>query len=72
MSNKLFMKAALQAARNHGAESEPDHEIGDLQDMVSVLAYMLTPEQIKEAAKTIASNNRWFDLDGFLESFDRE
>ena len=34
MSDDHLLWPALDAARNHGMESEPDHEIGDLQDLL--------------------------------------
>lgn len=41
---EVFVKAATK----HGEDSEPDHEVGDLQDYFRAAFRLLTPEQ-KEA-----------------------
>ena len=38
----------LAAAEAHGAESEPDHEVGDLQQMLYSCWKRLTPAQQRE------------------------
>ena len=40
----------LDAALKHGEYSEPDHEVGDLQDFFRVAWSLMTPEQRKEFA----------------------
>lgn len=35
----------ISAAQQHGEDSEPDHEVGDLQDMLRVVWKLLTPQQ---------------------------
>lgn len=37
------------AARDHGELSEPDHEVGDLQDALSSVLNVLDPDQLSEA-----------------------
>ena len=34
----------IEAAREHGEESDPDHEVGDLQDLVRLCWAELSPE----------------------------
>jgi hypothetical protein len=36
----------LDAAQQHGEDSEPDHEVGDLQDLLRTMWSLLTPEQL--------------------------
>ena len=40
--------ALLIAANKHGMESDPDHEVGDLQDILRSCWKRLTSEQKKE------------------------
>lgn len=35
----------IDAAKQHGEDSEPDHEVGDLQDLLRAMWELLTPEQ---------------------------
>ncbi|MBG6083059.1 hypothetical protein [Rubrivivax gelatinosus] len=35
----------IDAAKQHGVDSEPDHEVGDLQDLLRAMWELLTPEQ---------------------------
>jgi hypothetical protein len=44
-SKSLDIEDYLTAARIHGEDSEPDHEVGDLQDLLRTMWSMLTPEQ---------------------------
>lgn len=39
------LERLLEGARQHGLQSEPDHEIGDLQDVLRFCWTLLTPEQ---------------------------
>lgn len=39
------LQLVLKAAEQHGKESEPDHEVGDLQDALHVVWDLLTPGQ---------------------------
>jgi rRNA maturation endonuclease Nob1 len=50
MSNPAAVSAyeeVTDAAQKHGSESEPDHEVGDLQDALRVALNLLTPEQVE-------------------------
>lgn len=38
----------LDAARQHGLQSEPDHECGDLQDIVRKCFETMTPDQCEK------------------------
>jgi hypothetical protein len=35
----------LTAARQHGADEDPDHEVGDLQDLLRAAWSLMSPEQ---------------------------
>lgn len=50
-----FMERYIEAAQRHGEVSEPDHEVGDLQDMCRALWEILTPEQ----RAAVAGDARW-------------
>ncbi len=40
-----FGDLLVEAARLHGENSEPDHEVGDLQDFFLACWYVMSPEQ---------------------------
>jgi len=40
-----FANFLMEAARLHGENSEPDHEVGDLQDLFFACWLVMTPEQ---------------------------
>jgi hypothetical protein len=40
-----FAELLLEAARLHGENSEPDHEVGDLQSLFLACWSVMTPEQ---------------------------
>lgn len=39
------LEKLIDAAKSHGEESEPDHEVGDLQDYLRAMWELLTPQQ---------------------------
>ena len=39
------LETLIEAAKQHGEDSEPDHEVGDLQDFLRAMWELLTPEQ---------------------------
>ena len=39
------LERLIEAARRHGEDSEPDHEVGDLQDILRAAWEELTPDQ---------------------------
>lgn len=41
----LVLEALLSIAKQHGEDSEPDHEVGDLQDLLRPMWKLLTAEQ---------------------------
>jgi hypothetical protein len=41
----------ISAAEQHGQDSEPDNEVGDLQDLLRAAWTLLAPEQKKAFAK---------------------
>jgi len=50
-----FIDKVIESAYRHGWLSEPDHEVGDLQEVVRGLWKLLTPTQ----RKTFASSQHW-------------
>lgn len=42
------MERLIDAARAHGEQSDPDHEVGDLQGILRDCWAVMTPEQRKE------------------------
>lgn len=51
-----LLQVLIRAAENHGMESEPDHEVGDLQDLLSMTWPLLTKKQQNEIAITALVN----------------
>lgn len=47
MINRDDIETYVEAARLHGEDEHPDHEVGDLQDMLRAAWRVLTPEQRK-------------------------
>lgn len=47
-----LLQVLLDAARNHGSESDPEHEVGDLQSILMLVWPCLTKEQQKKVAVT--------------------
>lgn len=45
MSATSIIDDIIEAAANHGRDSEPDHEVGDLQDLLRVAWKIMTPQQ---------------------------
>jgi hypothetical protein len=43
---RLDCEFYLSVAQTHGEDSEPDHEVGDLQEFFRTVWLLLTPEQI--------------------------
>jgi len=42
----------IHSAEQHGINSEPEHEVGDLQDALEIAWELLTPDQRKEVTRT--------------------
>jgi hypothetical protein len=53
-----FIQAILIAAENHGKESDPEHEVGDLQDLVWYL-WLRIPGKCRDE---IMSSEQWQDF----------
>jgi hypothetical protein len=49
---ELFLKV-INAAEQHGIDSGPDHEVGDLQDALEEALKLLTPEQLEVYEKRL-------------------
>lgn len=58
LSAGTFIEVILEAARLHGQESEPDMEVGDLQELARALWKILTPKQRQQ----ITSDETYVDL----------
>jgi hypothetical protein len=39
------IEALIQSAKQHGLDSEPDHEVGDLQQFLRIAWAVMTPAQ---------------------------
>lgn len=48
--NPYSIDIILEAARRHGEQSEPDHEVGDLQDALRICWKLMTPTQREQMA----------------------
>ena len=49
----LIHQRISNGARQHGEESEPDHEVGDLQDVLRLTLARLTPAQLCDLAQDV-------------------
>lgn len=49
-SKMLDVSFYLDAAKQHGEDSEPDHEVGDLQAFLTVAWSLMSPSQRREFA----------------------
>ena len=49
-SDTTDVETYIAAARTHGEDSEPDHEVGDLQDFLRVAFRLMTPTQRSDFA----------------------
>jgi hypothetical protein len=45
----MALQIALNSASEHGAESDPDHEVGDLLELIETLWRHLSPDQQRAA-----------------------
>ena len=51
----------LESARRHGEDSEPDHEVGDLQDALRIAWKALTLAQRRQAHREFfVDHERWY------------
>lgn len=53
-----------EIARLHGEDAYPDHEVGDLQDVLCACWSVMTPEQRALAVSDRKVNDMIFSLDG--------
>jgi hypothetical protein len=51
------IEVVLEAAKLHGEDSDPDHEVGDLQDFARLCWKRLTPDQKREAFEEYFSDH---------------
>ena len=61
MSQDEQLEHLLMAAENHGTDSEPDHEVGDLQDCLRAAVALMTSEQWHQfmASDAVMSTMEW-------------
>lgn len=58
----LIFKALIQAARTHGQDSEPDMEIGDLQDALGEALALLPEDKLGELVDNLSSQDSFLDI----------
>lgn len=56
MARDPLLEELLTAAREHGEEGEPEHEVGDLTALVEACWAHLTPTQRAEVHRTITTD----------------
>jgi len=50
------------AAKRHGEESEPDHEVGDLQDALRISIEQMFPDQVERLEKEwVEDHEEWVE-----------
>lgn len=59
-----FLERVLTAAEKHGQDSEPDMEVGDLQQLARDLWTVLTPEQ-----QTVFASSQILGWEEFIEQW---
>lgn len=62
---KLSPWHLMNAAENHGTESDPGHEVGDLQDVVLACFEVLTKEQKQKVFahdSMVELRNEWAEV----------
>jgi hypothetical protein len=67
-SDDELLQAIFQSAKEHGENSDPDHEVGDLQDIVSHLWQRADPEARYQIVRG-ALEDGW--CDGPIEAIER-
>jgi hypothetical protein len=63
--DELYIRIC-ERARRHGEDSDPDHEVGDLQDALDVLLSLVPNERLAEIPRLLARR----ELEGWEESAD--
>lgn len=58
---KRDLEDFITAAKKHGEDSHPDHEVGDLQDLLRAAWEIMTPDQ---RYKLTVSTEAWNVLEG--------
>jgi hypothetical protein len=76
---KTILDKLFESADNHGEDSEPDHTVGDLQDLLTTTWAILTPDQKRtllqsDAVETLLDMGARdeFTVDDLLEQLDEE
>ena len=62
--NTAVVEALIEAAKTHGEYSEPDHEVGDLQDYLRAAFSLLTPEQVGQLVHLESVHQTYYGTDG--------
>lgn len=66
-----FIEDLIAAAGAHGQLSEPDHEVGDLQDALRMCWSIMTPEQRTRVTQLANSTmNEWLEAAKTLRSLE--
>ena len=60
MTKERMINVLLLSAEHHGNVSEPDHEVGDLQDIVRLMAAHLTEDQVRQVFAAHRENQTEF------------
>lgn len=69
--NDDFIEDLLAAAGAHGQLSEPDHEVGDLQDALRACWSIMTPEQRTHITQLVNSSmSEWLTAAKTLRSLE--
>lgn len=62
--NTAVVEALIKAAETHGECSEPDHEVGDLQDYLRAAFSLLNPEQVRQLLNLESVQETYSNADG--------
>lgn len=54
MSEDEQLESVIDAAKRHGEDSEPDHEVGDLQDCLRAACEQMFPDQFERFMRSPA------------------
>jgi len=68
MTKERMLATLLLSAQHHGDLSEPDHEVGDLQDIVRLMAAHLTEDQMRQVFEEHRKNQTEFVDSALMEA----
>lgn len=58
ITKERMVEDILEAALKHGMDDDPDHEVGDLQDAVRVLASYVDPKNFLSVLRSLGLADR--------------